>query len=167
MKHALPLLIGALLGSGITYYIFQGDDPIEKSTYQPYHTENQSSSQVMEDSSSDPFGGGSNEDDSHMLGGVEGSPWNTYDPSQNGGKSNHGYGQMNMGIRFERDIAISMWYFDQGLLSDNLQVHTGHRFKKQVGKLYAGPVEILEEQLAFMKEFLAESERLGRIEDGQ
>ena len=41
----------------------------------------------------------------------------------------------------------------------NLEIHTGHEFKKQAGKICASPEEILEEQLQFMREFTAESER--------
>jgi hypothetical protein len=46
---------------------------------------------------------------------------------------------------------------------ETLETQTGHKFKP-VAKMSAGPVEILEEQAAFMKEFLAETERLGNNE---
>lgn len=62
----------------------------------------------------------------------------------------------------QRDIVISHWYLDMGHVVDNLEHNTGHKFEKQVGKVYAGPIEILEEQAAFIRRFLDETERIAK-----
>ncbi|WP_193212109.1 hypothetical protein [Luteolibacter marinus] len=59
----------------------------------------------------------------------------------------------------QRDLLISYWYLNMRRVVDSLESHTGHRFKP-VAKLDAGPVEILEEQAAFLKAFLEETERI-------
>ncbi|MDX1679885.1 MAG: hypothetical protein R3242_04045 [Akkermansiaceae bacterium] len=71
-----------------------------------------------------------------------------------------GHGKMDMSDPLQRDICISLWYLEMSDLVDNLELRTGHKFERQVGKVYAGPVEILEEQAAFMREFLAETESI-------
>lgn len=72
----------------------------------------------------------------------------------------HGYTKMDMSDPLQRDLCISFWYLDMSTVVDNLELHTGHRFEKQVGKIYAGPAEILEEQAAFMRSFLDETKRI-------
>jgi hypothetical protein len=61
----------------------------------------------------------------------------------------------------ERDMLVSYWYQNMRTVVESLQRHTGHKFKP-VAKVDAGPVEILEEQAAFMKAFLEETERIAR-----
>ena len=61
----------------------------------------------------------------------------------------------------ERDILVSYWYLNMRTVVESLERHTGHKFKP-VAKVDAGPVEILEEQTAFMKAFLEETERIAR-----
>jgi hypothetical protein len=75
------------------------------------------------------------------------------------GESPHGYTKMDMSNVFQRDACISVWYLDMNTVVDNLELHTGHKFEKQVGKVYASPVEILEEQAAFFKSFEEETRR--------
>lgn len=60
----------------------------------------------------------------------------------------------------QRDLAISYWYEGMTFVVESLERNTGHTFTKQLGKLHAGPVEILEEQIEFMKAYRKESEKL-------
>ena len=71
-----------------------------------------------------------------------------------------GEAKMDMTKPFQRDVCISLWYLEMSELVDNLEMRTGHKFENQVGKIYAGPVEILEEQAAFMRSYLAETEKI-------
>jgi hypothetical protein len=68
--------------------------------------------------------------------------------------------QMDMKDPIQRDICISYWYLGMNSVVNTLEIQTGHKFKP-VAKLSAGPVEILEEQAAFMRDFLEETRRLG------
>lgn len=61
----------------------------------------------------------------------------------------------------QRDLLVSYWYLNMRPVVESLEQHTGHKFKP-VAKVDAGPVEILEEQTAFMKAFLEETERIAR-----
>ena len=72
----------------------------------------------------------------------------------------HGYTKMDMADVFQRDLCISFWYLDMNTVVDNLELHTGHKFETQVGKVYASPAEILEEQAAFLKDFEQETRRI-------
>ena len=76
------------------------------------------------------------------------------------GESSHGYTKMDMSNVFQRDACISFWYLDMNTVVDNLELHTGHKFEKKVGKVYASPVEILEEQAAYLKSFEEETRRI-------
>jgi hypothetical protein len=60
----------------------------------------------------------------------------------------------------QRDMCIAMWYAYESATIDALGRHTGQRF----GPVYnvRSPVEILEEELQFMKEFEAKSTELER-----
>lgn len=66
---------------------------------------------------------------------------------------------VDLKIATQRDILVSYWYMNMWRVVDSLERHTGHKFKT-VAKTKAGPVEILEEQAAFMKAFLEETDRL-------
>ena len=72
----------------------------------------------------------------------------------------HSAKQMDMTDPIQRDICISYWYLGMRSVVSALEIQSGHKFKP-VAKLSAGPVEILEEQAAFMRGFLAETRRLG------
>ena len=61
------------------------------------------------------------------------------------------------------DTVALFWYMGMTSVVETLETQTGQKFKP-VAKLSAGPLEILEEQAAFMKEFLAETMRLGDME---
>lgn len=61
----------------------------------------------------------------------------------------------------QRDLLVSNWYLNMRPVVERLEQHTGHKFKP-VAKVDAGPVEILEEQTAFMKAFLEETERIAK-----
>ena len=68
---------------------------------------------------------------------------------------------MNMKDPAQRDMCISFWYLDMAQVVENLELRTGHKFTP-VAKVKASPIEILEEQLAFMKKFEIETEKLRR-----
>lgn len=128
-KNTFLVLIGLLVGAGITYLAMPDQDSDKWVLPEPV------SQRVSPDSSDDPFGG---------------------DPS---GLQPQEYRKMNMSKLSDRDILISLWYLDQGTVVDRLQSRTGYKFTP-VGKLHASPIEILEEQLTFMKKFLTESDRM-------
>ena len=71
--------------------------------------------------------------------------------------------KMDMTNPTERDICISFWYLGMSSVVETLETQTGHKFKP-VAKLSAGPVEILEEQAAFMGEFQADTKRLSNTQ---
>jgi hypothetical protein len=98
------------------------------------------------------------------------SPWDE-DPFAGYQSASESSGQpqddtkLDMSDPSQRDVCISMWYFDIWRVLDNLEQRTGHKFEKNVGKVHAGPVEILEEQTAFMRGFLDETERIASERD--
>ena len=61
----------------------------------------------------------------------------------------------------QRDVVIAMWYMNESQTVNYLRVNTGHEFGPVWNQ--RSPVEILEEQLAFWKKYLAESARLKEI----
>lgn len=61
-----------------------------------------------------------------------------------------------------RDRCIARWYVAQAFVVEELKSDTGHKFGPVWNR--RSPVEILEELLAFMREFQAESERLEALE---
>ncbi len=152
----VALLSGALIGSGLTYLVLRSANAEHEKPQTHTETAHSEPDKAPAGRSGDPF----EEAD-------EASSGESADPFAGKDRSAHGYGRMNMKSPFERDICISFWYHDMSTVVDSLELHTGHKFKRQVGKLYAGPVEILEEQIAFMKEFLAETERLREKSGGE
>jgi len=149
-KHILSILIGVVMGSSITYFAVKPEVVESETIVTSREDEQPSLSEVSIDDSDDPFGDG----DGDFSQGEE-------QPDDfNHGRKAHGYGHMNMKDQFERDLCISFWYMDMFTVVKNFELHTGHRFSKKLGKMYASPVEILEEQLAFMKVYFAESDRM-------
>lgn len=97
-------------------------------------------------------------------GGASADPFEaTEEPEATEGASDYPIKQMDMSNPIQRDICISFWYMGMTSVVETLETQTGHKFKP-VAKLSAGPVEILQEQAHFMKEFLAETERLANKE---
>ncbi|RYD21196.1 MAG: hypothetical protein EOP88_12285 [Verrucomicrobiaceae bacterium] len=76
-----------------------------------------------------------------------------------------GFQKMDMATPFGRDICISNWYLDMSTVVENLEFHTGHKFKRKVGKVHARPEEILAEQAEFLKAFEAETRRIEAEEE--
>ena len=60
----------------------------------------------------------------------------------------------------QRDLCIAEWYMHQGGVVAALERETGHRFGPVYNRRH--PVEILQEQLDFMKEFMATTEKMDR-----
>jgi hypothetical protein len=139
----LATVAGAGVGSLATFVMMRGSDTIPQPTAAvrdaPISTEG-----VSRDTSTDPF---ERSEDSK----------NTEEASD------YPIKQMDMTSPTERDICISFWYLGMSSVVETLETQTGHKFKP-VAKMSAGPVEILEEQAAFMREFLAETKRLGEPE---
>ena len=81
------------------------------------------------------------------------------EPKNTEGTTDYPIRKMDMTSPTERDICISFWYLGMSSVVETLETQTGHKFKP-VEKISAGPVEILEEQAAFMGEFQAETKRL-------
>lgn len=137
----IALIVGSCLGSLATYFAVNPARDIPRSglqvANQPERAELDESGNVI-----DPFAEGSDVGDSDTTG------------------HQIGDSKMDMSDVFQRDACISLWYSDMTMLVDNLEMRTGHKFEKQVGKVYAGPVEILEEQAEFMRRYLAETERI-------
>ncbi len=133
----ISVLGGAVLGAGATYLLMRDASPALKAVQAPGQAQGEHTpegDQPMEDNV-DPFA-------SREI-------------------NASGFPKMDMTNPTQRDLCISNWYFDMGTVVDNLEFHTGRKFLT-VAKLHAGPVEILEEQIVFMKEFLAETERLSQ-----
>ena len=62
----------------------------------------------------------------------------------------------------DRDLWVSLWYWDMTQLVDRIEDETGHVFQKKVGKMYASPSEILREQAVFMDDFQNETETIAK-----
>jgi hypothetical protein len=90
----------------------------------------------------------------------ESDPFTIHQDENESTEHPHGFTKMDMSDTGQRDLCVSLWYCDMSTLVDNLELHTGHKFKKQVGKNYASPVEILEEQAAFFQRFQEETQRI-------
>ncbi len=137
----IALIVGFSLGSIATYLAVNPVRDIQLSglqvTNQPKTTELNES-----EGATDPF--------------TEGSDVENRDTTEN----QIGDSQMDMSAVFQRDLCISLWYMDMSMLAHNLEMRTGHKFEKQVGKIHARPVEILEEHTEFMRRYLAETERI-------
>jgi hypothetical protein len=139
----LATVAGAGVGSLATFVMMRGSDTIPQPTAAvrdaPISTEG-----VGRDTSTDPFE-------------MSEESKNTEEASD------YPIKQMDMTSPTERDMCISFWYLGMSSVVETLETQTGHKFKP-VAKMSAGPVEILEEQAAFMREFLAETKRLGDLE---
>ena len=137
----IALIVGSCLGSLATYFAVNPARDIQRSglqvTNRPETTEIDESEDAIH-----PFAEGSDVGDRDTTG------------------YHIGDSKMDMSNVFQRDACISLWYMDMSILVDNLEMRTGHKFEKQVGKVHAGPVEILEEQAEFMRRYLAETERI-------
>lgn len=147
MKMQIPLSLvgGACVGAVATFMAMRNREPasgiaVVAPTERPEH--------VGAEDESDPFA-----DPSEGLFAVD---LDSGEASENP----HGCTKMDMSNVFQRDLCISFWYMDMNTVVDHLELHTGHKFEKQVGKVYASPVEILEEQAAFLKSFEEETRRI-------
>lgn len=147
----IALIVGFSLGSVATYLAVNPVRDIQLSglqvTNQPKTTELDES-----EGATDPF--------------TEGSDVKNRDATGH----QIGDSQMDMSDAFQRDLCISLWYMDMSMLVHNLEMRTGHKFEKQVGKIYARPVEILAEQAEFMRRYLTETERItaqGKTDSGE
>ena len=137
MKILLSTLTGACFGAIFTFFVMRDDKP----TSTGIAMKSAEKLEVIDKFDySDPF---------------------AFD-SSTGETSGHPQGdtKMDMTDPTQRDICISLWYSDMNTVVDNLELHTGHKFSKEVGKIYASPEEILEEQAVFMKDFKDETERI-------
>ncbi len=135
----IAIAVGAGVGSLATFIMMRGSDIIPKPS-EAVRDVLRSANGTDRDVSTDPF------EKSEM--------------SKNTGEvSDYPIKQMDMTSPTERDICISFWYLGISSVVEVLETQTGHKFKP-IAKLSAGPVEILEEQAAFMREFLAETSRL-------
>lgn len=148
IRIPLALIVGGLVGSLITLLVVKGHRP-DSSAYLEVGTAE-----------------GEIASDSAEIGAVASTHaevpiLNARDESAASLRNtSHGYGQMDMTDPSDRDLCISFWYSDMRVVVENLELHTGHKFDKKLGKLYASPVEVLEEQIAFMEGFLAETKRI-------
>lgn len=131
----VSLLFGAFIGSLATYFTTRGAG------------DNLHAVVTAKGAPSPPHKAGADSSSDQSASGGEESP------------SDDSEGPRDMSDPIQRDICISYWYFGMRRVVGNLEIQTGHKFKP-VAKLSADPVEILEEQAAFMKTFLAETDRL-------
>jgi len=58
----------------------------------------------------------------------------------------------------QRHMCIAAWYANQAFLSSSFGTHTGHKFRPVWNR--RNPIMILEEHLEFMRQFMAETDRL-------
>jgi hypothetical protein len=133
MKNLVSLLVGVCFGSFATFMVMRGS-----------HEKSQSQNTAAKEAGSvDPFSNGSDGDF-----------------GEHSEERSIGDKKMDMNDPQQRDICISLWYMDMISVVDNLERRTGHIFDKELGKVYASPMEILQEQAVFMGNFHEESERL-------
>ena len=127
-------LFGSILGASSTYLVLgSGNDPIEKVVDRSGIDTNPDIRAESEDN--DTFADNEDDPDDHYR-------FLLTDPTD----------------LTQRDICVALWYAYQNQTNDILAETTGHKFGL-VGNRRT-PVEILEEQLAFWREFQAESTRL-------
>lgn len=156
MKMQIPLSLigGACVGAVATFSAMRNREPasgvaVVAPTERPEHVGEEDESNAFEDPFADPS---------------EGSFAVDLDSGEASAHP-HGDTKMDMSNVFQRDLCISFWYMDMNTVVDRLELHTGHKFEKQVGKVYASPVEILEEQAAFLKSFEEETRRIEAAAD--
>jgi hypothetical protein len=140
MHILIATAIGAGVGALSTFVVMRSSDTISQPAV-VVRDSPRSADGVDRDTSTDPFEGIEKSKDAEEA-------------------SDYPIEQMDMTNPVQRDICISFWYMGMTSVVETLETQTGHKFKP-VAKLSAGPVEILEEQAAFMREFLAETRRLG------
>lgn len=133
----VSLLTGAAIGFLVTFFTMRGED---YSLHAVAKNPSSAPDNARGQGSTDPFASGNEKS----------SP----DDSEGGHLT-----KMDMSDPRQRDMCISYWYMGMFSVVEALETQTGHKFMP-VHKLSAGPVEILEEQAAFMKTFLAETEKL-------
>lgn len=141
----LSFVAGACAGAVVTFISMRSIEPIAGVAV-PAPAERQE--QVREEESQDPF-----EDPSGDLLAADLDSGEAF-------VDRHGYKKMDMSDVFQRDLCISFWYANMTTVVDDLELHTGHKFEKQVGKAYASPSEILKEQAAFLESFERETRRI-------
>ena len=138
MHILLATVVGAGVGSLATFVMMRGSDTIPQPAVAVRDVP-RSADGVDRYTSTDPFE-------------------RSEEPKNADEASDYPIKQMDMTSPTERDICISFWYLGMSSVVETLETQTGHKFKP-VAKMSAGPVEILEEQAAFMREFLAETDR--------
>ena len=143
MHILLATSIGACVGSLVTFVMMRSSDTVSQPAV-VVKDSFRSVDGVARYTSKDPFE-------------RSGNPKNTKETSD------YPIKKMDMTSPTERDICISFWYLGMSSVVETLETQTGHKFKP-VAKLSAGPVEILEEQAAFMGEFQADTKRLSNTQ---
>jgi hypothetical protein len=148
MQILMSLVGGACIGSLLTFFTIQGADeliqPIIVATNPPKIHD-----KCHGDSIVDPF---------EEISGTIGEQVEVITNKELLEES-FGVRKIDVSDSFERDACISDWYLGMQGIVMRLEIQTGHKFKP-TAKVSAGPVEILEEQAAFMKDFLEETDRL-------
>ena len=147
MRNIIYLLLGLIIGSASTYFLIdsQPSKPIVGTDYNGDGYIEPSELPVGHPNS--PFSGSSDdytEEDSIA------------DMERSMSSGQEYVGDMNnLG---DRDVSIAVWYANQAKVVGDLEAYTGHKFKPVWNRRH--PLEILEEQTSFMKEFFAKSKKL-------
>ena len=144
MKTFVSIVIGVFVGVFLTYFMMrQPNDNPRGDSQSPSLPD--ISEPLVEDSSRDPF---------PFFGDLPSATEHTLE-----------YTDLDMNDPTQRDMFVSLWYLDMQQVVDAIEKRTGHKFTKEVAKVAANPVEILEEQAAFMKDFQSKTERIASDEN--
>ena len=142
----IPLLVGFVLGAGSTYVSMHA---LRSSPIVAQKNPMQQSSATPKDRVADPV-------DPFASGG-DNSP-NTSGSDEPPGFDGYGLILTDPSDFTQRDMCIAAWYASEVSTIENLGRHTGHKFGPVWNR--RSPIEILEEELEFMRGFLAVPMRL-------
>ena len=146
----IPLLVGFVLGTGGTYISMHA---LRSSPIVAQKNPMQKSSATPKDRVADPV-------DPFAPGG-DNSP-DTSESDKPPGFDGYGLILTDPSNLTQRDMCIAAWYASEMATINNLERHTGHKFGPVWNR--RSPIEILEEELEFMRGFMAVPMRLERNE---
>jgi len=146
----MPLLIGLVLGAAATYLAMRELRSSSKVVQADVEHETPSAHKKPVTDPADPFASG--EDDPFAYPFASGEDDSSHPPGYDG----YGLILTDPNSVQQRHMCIAAWYEEYSV--ENFGRHTGHEFGPVWDR--RNPIMILEEQLEFMKEFMAETDRL-------
>ncbi len=150
----MPLIIGLVLGAGATYLAMR--EPRSTSNVVQVNVEHEAPSahKIPLTDSADPFAPSAHKNP--VSDSVDPFASGEADSSNPPGYDGNGLILTDPNSVQQRHMCIAAWYEEYSV--ENFGRHTGHEFGPVWNR--RNPIMILEEQLEFMKEFMAETDRL-------